>query len=60
MRRATFVALALLGVVLLAPRAEAHGVLSASQPQGRAVLADAPPAVVLTFTEAPEVGFSSV
>ena len=60
MRRAAFVALALLGVVLGAPRAEAHGVLSASQPQGRAVLADAPQAVVLTFTEAPEVGFSSV
>jgi copper transport protein len=46
--------------VLAGGPADAHGILSASQPQGRAVLAEGPPAVVLTFTEAPEVGFSSV
>jgi copper transport protein len=60
MRRAALVALALLAIVIEAPRADAHGVLSASQPQGRAVLADAPQAVVLSFTEAPELAFSSV
>lgn len=49
-----------LGLTLWAPGAEAHGVLSASQPQGRAVLSEPPAVVTLTFTEAPEVGFSSV
>lgn len=60
MRKALVVSLAVLGVIFSAPRADAHGVLSASQPQGQAVLADSPPAVTLTFTEAPELGFSSV
>jgi len=61
MRKVVFgVALAALAVGLYAPRAEAHGVLSASVPQGQAVLGESPPAVTLTFTEPPELGFSSV
>lgn len=60
MRKAVVFVLAVLGVLAWAPRAHAHGVLSASQPQGRAVLATPPPAVILTFTEAPELAFSSV
>ena len=61
MRKVLFVVtLAALGVGLHAPGAEAHGVLSTSVPQGQAVLGEPPPAVTLTFTEPPELGFSSV
>ncbi|MEA2685578.1 MAG: copper transport protein, partial [Actinomycetota bacterium] len=42
------------------PAAHAHGVLRASDPADRAVLEQAPTAVTLSFTEAPEPRLSSV
>jgi copper transport protein len=54
--------LLLAGLWLLAtgPAAAAHGSLRASDPAGGASLANAPHAVTLTFTEAPDATLSSV
>ncbi|HVL27952.1 MAG TPA: copper resistance CopC family protein, partial [Acidimicrobiales bacterium] len=65
MGRAAWFALAVVGaalgaVLVAAPSAGAHAVLTASQPQARDVLNEGPAAVTLTFTEPPELAFSAV
>ncbi len=60
-RAAVVAALVTVGaLVATAPRASAHGVLRSSDPADRAVLDQAPAAVTLSFTEAPEPQLSSV
>ncbi len=60
--RAALVALAVVIGLALGPAqvAEAHGVLRASDPGAGAVVDQSPAAITLSFTEAPELGFSSV
>ena len=60
--RAALVALAVVAGLALgpAPVARAHGVLRASDPGAGAVVDQSPATITLSFTEAPELPFSSV
>src|SRR6266513_4604819 len=60
MSRSTLLALVALGVLAAASRAGAHALLNRSDPPSGATLQQAPRAVTLTFTEAPEPTLSSV
>ena len=60
--RAALVALAVVAGLAVgpAPVARAHGVLRASDPGAGAVVDQSPATITLSFTEAPELAFSSV
>ncbi len=61
MRRALIVAaLAGVAVVMAAPAAQGHALLRSSDPEAGAVLDEAPRAVTIAFTEAPELSLSSI
>lgn len=59
-RLAAALLLAGAGIVLAAPGAGAHALLQSSDPTGGTQVSAAPKAVVLTFSEDPEVSLSSV
>jgi copper transport protein len=58
--RRLLVALLLAGIVLLPTRADAHALLSNSDPASGANLAHSPAKIVLTFTEQPDAALSSI
>lgn len=61
MRRILFVgAIALVGLVAFAPVAQAHAVLESSDPSDASTLIAGPEIVTLTFTESPDVRYSSI
>jgi copper transport protein len=59
-RAATIAALVVLGLMMMAPSAEAHALLKSSEPAGGEQLQSAPSAVLLTFTEDPDPSLSIV